>query len=506
MRDGLRRARRVIPTSPPVPDRVSHLADHSPLDLGSADRSAGVRSGLACHDHLGIQTRGLCGRIELHQELRSLVLLDVEARRAAGTADHRKRHPTGEPVRWGGEAAAERAVIVAPRLLAGDLLPVRVVEDHGHRPVRHGFVAVFRLIHADADALVLDRLAGTIERTVGEEDRLLIRRGGGSGRSHQVRVRAGESVALVFGHDQEGRPLSAFACEAEHAVGVGPRLLRGLVCQSRVVVFPSTDFRAGNRLAVVRIEHESLDVAFPVEIPNDQRQVAHPDGCDADLVVLSLERRIVAGDDEIVAFREPLRRGHRFRSQPVVVGGGQFRAPLNRRRSGQQFASLRVGQTPPGGPGDVLLGDRTEVDLRHVAVRNLDRRQRIVPDPLRGDDGVSALDVLDEIVAQDAAHAGGIGLPAAIGQSAGLHVLLPPIEHLGPGVERPGGDLVVLPLVDESLQGRDVQVRFLRPDRVVVAERQAKQVRVEKRGLVGIVLMKAQQGLVQPDRLEPGGL
>ena len=63
-----------------------------------------------------------------------------------------------------------------------DLLAVRIGEDDGQALATEQLVIILLRVHAQADAFVLNRLAGAIERAVGEEDRLAV------GRRASVRI------------------------------------------------------------------------------------------------------------------------------------------------------------------------------------------------------------------------------------------------------------------------------------------------------------------------------
>ena len=89
-------------------------------------------------------------------------------------------HPAHEAIARGREVAAEGTVVVRAQRLPGDLLAVDVAEDDVHPLVGQDLVVVAFLIDEDGDALVIDRLAGAIERAVGEEDDLLLRNLAGS--------------------------------------------------------------------------------------------------------------------------------------------------------------------------------------------------------------------------------------------------------------------------------------------------------------------------------------
>ena len=192
---------RIAPAGPPAPDGKPHLPHDAPVDLGGADGGAGVGGRLAGHHDLGVEPRGFGGRIEFYFELGSLVFLYVEVGVAGWAVAGHQGHSTQEPVSGGRKAAAERPVVVALVLSAFDLLAVGVTEYHGQSLAGQRVIVVGDGVRVDADALVVDRMARTVEGPVGEEDRLFARfrvRIPGPG---SVDVLRGQLVAVVFGND-----------------------------------------------------------------------------------------------------------------------------------------------------------------------------------------------------------------------------------------------------------------------------------------------------------------
>ena len=139
------------------------------------------------------------------------------------------------------------------------------------------------------------------------------------------------------------------------------------------------------------------------------------------------------------------------------------------------------------------------------SVGDLDLGQGIVPHPLGLDRGGLGLDLLDQVVAREAAEALGKGGPSLLGQLVGLEGVALCIKDLGPVVQGPGCDLVAVPLVHEPVKGCNVPIGLVGANGPVVPELEPVQVRVDEGGLVRVVLMEGQQGLVQTDGLECGG-
>ena len=156
--------------------------------------------------------------------------------------------------------------------------------------------------------------------------------------------------------------------------------------------------------------------------------------------------------------------------------------------------------------GLVGLRDDAKVDLCQVAVPDLNRRQRLVPDAFGGDLRGLGLDLLDQVMAAPPADAVGKCVRAALGQLPGLDKVAFLVHDRGPLMKRPGGDFVVAPLVRESFQGRLVARVFLLAERFVVAKVQSQQIRVDECGLVVVVLMELQQVLIQSNRLDDRGI
>ena len=90
-----------------------------------------------------------------------------------------------------------------------------------------------------------------------------------------------------------------------------------------IVQTPRHHFRAGDRLAGIRFEHETIDV--PVARTQHEREVAHPDARECDLVVRLAEIGFVARNEEIKAGLELVRRRQCFGPFFVVRRRWQIR-------------------------------------------------------------------------------------------------------------------------------------------------------------------------------------
>ena len=161
---------------------------------------------LARQRNLLIEFGGGFRRIERDMEFRAFVFLDVNRARSGGTGRRVNLHPSHHAVPRRGETAAERAVVVAAMLLARDFLAVRVGKNDGELLTGEDLVIILFLVHTQADAFVLYRLARTINRPVGEEDAHIgtdhagaVRAGEAGGPAHVDDVRHEQCVELALG-------------------------------------------------------------------------------------------------------------------------------------------------------------------------------------------------------------------------------------------------------------------------------------------------------------------
>ena len=208
---------------------------------------------------------------------------------------------------------------------------------------------------------VVDRLAGAIERAVGEEDHLLLRN-----RPVVVGIRIevvgrGQFLARV-GRRRAG--CSAWtAADRELAVAVGLAFGAG---GEGAVPIPGVDLHFGpfDRLAGGRIEHEAAETAVGVLLPDDQGQLAHPDVRVGDDVVRRAETRIVAGQQVIEAGLQVLGRGKVLDPLLVILGrrqigrpgqiglrGQKGLPPARRRAIRRGTGRSSCGSANPRGPG-----------------------------------------------------------------------------------------------------------------------------------------------------------
>ncbi len=338
------------PEETPVPPvGIADLADDVIADLGPAHRRPGIGHGLAFKLDLAAQPGGGLRRVERDLELGPLVFLDAHPSVAlqAVSMDH---HPAHEPVPRGREVAAEGTVVVRRQRLPGDLLAVDVAEDDGHLLVRQDLVVVAFLIDQDGDALVVDRLAGAIQRAVGEEDHLFLRnRPVVVGISIQV-VGRGELLARVG--DVEQVILPGQALYRELAVAVGPHFGAG---GDAAVPIPGVALHVGpfDRLARGGIEHEAAETSVVGLLPDDQGQLAHPDVRIGNDVVRRAETRIVTGQQVIEAGLQVLRGGKVLDPLLKILGRRQIGRPGQIGLRGQK--GLPPGVVQPLGPRKLPL-------------------------------------------------------------------------------------------------------------------------------------------------------
>ena len=379
-------------------------------------------------------------------------------------------------------------------LLPGNLLTVDIPEHDGQLPAGQTLVVVEDRVRADTDPFVVDSLSRTIERPVGEEDGLFARCRIVLHGTSPIGICTGQCLASVFGNEQEGKPILTHMRETEQPVLVGPCLVGRQVPPACAVVRPARDRRVGKGFARPGVEHKPLNYAVSMKAAHDQRQVTDPDGRHTDPVVVLLKGRIVAGDQEVEALVQAFRCGQYLGTLLIIQGGRQLCTPLEHRLNRKQSFQFFIVDIPPGWLNRILdyKGHSPEKNPGHIVVGYLDVRQRIVPYPLGLDSGGPGLDLLYQVVAQRAADAARIHIPALTGQRVCLDIVSLPVHYSGPLVQCPGSDLVVCPLVHEPLQGRHVQGSLVRPQGLVVAELEPVQIGVNECGLVGVVLMEGQ--------------
>ena len=498
------RARRTPPIPAP-PIRPAHLANDAILHLRAIDRRAGVALGLAGERDLVVQLRRRLRRVERHLELRPLVFLHIERRLAERSAGHVDGHAAHHAITRCGEAAAERSVVVARVLGFRDLFPVRIAEHHRDLAPAQQLVVVAALIHAQADALVLNRLAGPVERAVGEEDGLV------------VRVRFVHRVAVVLLHRAQlvlhVANLRAHAQQAaaillrgkrEEAVRVGADGGRGRHAVALIIEMPRHYLRTADRFTRSGDEHEAFDAL--IVRTDDEREFAHPHVGVGHLILAFGEVLVVARDDEIEAGLERSRRRNEFRALLEISGGRKRRGPFERWRLGQKLATLSVVEVLWTTMALVeeripIPRDGPEIDVGHVAIADGDVRPRRIPHALGADDRRLRLDLRDEVPAHLPADAVAVSVRAAQRQRARLHEIAFALNHPRPMMQRERGERVVGPFVGESLERGLVAGRLVLAERGVVSPSQSREIRIRERRRIGVDAMEGQQIAEQEERL-----
>ena len=292
------------PIIPAPPRGITNLAHDAPADIRAINGRAGVSLGLASQRDGAVQLRRGLRRFNLDAELGPLVFLHAEVSRTVRSIQHAELHLAHHTVARRGEAAGEGAVVIRLHILLGDFFAVGIGENHRELLVGEHLVIIRLGVHAQAEAFVLDGLARPVEGAVGEEDGVGIRLRLVAVIVNVVILLTAEHATVVAHPNQHALIVSA--SDAEEAVGVGGHFrLRGAV--ALIIAMPGFDLRAGERFARVRLEHEAFQLSKPRA--DDEREVAHPHVCEGDVVILIAEIRVVAGDDEVIAGLEILRRG-----------------------------------------------------------------------------------------------------------------------------------------------------------------------------------------------------
>ena len=498
------------PAIPAPPMRPAHFAHDAILHLRAIDRRAGVALGLARERHLVVQLRRRLRRVERHLELRPLVFLHVERRLARWPIEGSNCHAAHQAIPRCGEAAAEGTVVIAELFNLRDLLPIRIAEHDCDILAGKHFIIVAALIHAQADALVLNRLAGPVKRAVGEEDGLV------------MRVRFVNRIAVVLLHRTQlmlcVANLRAHAEEAaaiflgrkrEKPVRVGADGRCGRHTIAKVIEMPRHHLRTGDRFARVRFEHEAFDAL--IVRTNDEREFAHPDVRAGHLILAFGELLIVACDDEIETGFERHGRRNEFSALLEINGGRQSGGPFERRCPGQQLAALGVVQVL--WTTMALVEERipiprhgAEIDIGHVAITDSDVRPRCIPHALGADACGLRLDLRDEIPAHLPADAVAMGVRAAQRQRARLHEIALALNDPRPMMQRERGERVVGPFVGEGLERGLVTGRLVLAERGVVSPDEAGEISVGEGGGILVVAMENQEVTKQEQRLLRCGL
>jgi len=149
-----------------------------------------------------------------------------------------------------------------------------------------------------------------------------------------------------------------------------------------IIQVPRHDFRAGHRFSRICFEHETFEVT--VARTQHEREVAHPDVCERDLIVLLAEIRSVARHEEIETGFELVRRGQCFGAFLVIRRRRQLRGPFECGLPGEQLFAF--GFAEGFGTAVILLEknvpivrDGAKVNVRDIAVAHFQSRAGIPP-------------------------------------------------------------------------------------------------------------------------------
>ena len=214
----------------------------------------------------------------------------------------------------------------------------------------------------------------------------------------------------------------------------------------------------------------------------------------------------MAADEVVEALRQTDRRLDGLHRLVEILRGRQLHAPLLDDLLAEQggflvaVEPLRVAALALHGRFPVL-GHDAEMNLVDVAILDGHVRTRVVPHALHSDLAALGLNLVDEIVAHRAAGALRERIPTLAGDAVCLHLVAFLIEVAGEVETGAGGNAMIRPALDEALEGAAVTSVLLFAERLVLAEVDAREVGIDERALVLVILVEAQQILEQLQRL-----
>ena len=283
---------------PPVavaePVRVTDFSNDSPLHHCSVDRRSRVGLCRAGERDVSVQPATFFRGSEFHLELRPFVFLNGDLRVALRVAIDTDHHPAHQAIPGSGEAAVEAAVVVRLVFLPSDLFAVRILENHREIGVRQNLIVVLFGVHRDAETLVVNGLAGSVQAAVGEEHR------------PRVRPRLVLDVGVVIVAGRQGLVLVASLQDQLLAVDSRDREEAVLVGGDLTDVDPAGSFTAprlddclGEWLTAFVVEDKTLNHTLEVSIANDECQFADPEVAELNTILIRSEVLLVAGEKEV---------------------------------------------------------------------------------------------------------------------------------------------------------------------------------------------------------------
>ena len=247
----------------------------------------------------------------------------------------------------------------------------------------------------------------------------------------------------------------------------------------------------------------------------DNSQLRHPDQCHVHGVVVVAEVGLVAGDHPVGTRLERRRvedraHGDVFVPLLVVVGRGQVDLPLAHGCQAEDCLSIGVVQPPrmgfSGCQPALPIGLRDpQMHRGEIPVADADRRPRRGPGSLSLDREVFGLNLRDEVFAEYAAWARGVGFGPRYRQGTRLHEIVVAVillQEAGEVEAGKRGGLVVARPFDEGFEGGSLTGceigGITTRDRRAAGPEDAVEVGGQKGRAIGVSAMKLKQAAVEP--------
>ena len=483
----------------PAPHREGSLAPNVVGDPGPVHRRARVAQRMAGDRGLLAQFRPRRRGVQGGHEFRPLVFLHLHHGLPGRSDQDLDQHAARQPIPRRREAARERTKIIHRPLLALDLLAIAIMEHHRDLAAGQYGVVVLLRVQAQANALVLDRLARPVNGPVGEQDGPILRTrplGNGPdrlipGRQFAALVRRPQHIAALRARAESKEPVRIrHHGRFGHAVAL-------------IVQMPRLHPRARQGFPGTRLQHQALQPPGPRS--QHQSQVAHPHVGIGHRMILPHEILARTGQQKIKARLDPGRHGQLQSVRRVVIGPGQRRGPGRHRLGGKQRPLVGVAQVLR--PAVIALEiqfpiprHQAKVHAPQVAVAHLDLRVRPVPHALRADVQILQLQSHQQVPAFRRPGARRRPLGPQLRPAMGLQEIPRLLPHPRQHCQRGRGRLPPVAPRHEGRQRRRVPRLLFLPIGHTVGKPQAPEIGVPQGRRVGVPEMKPQHVLIQLER------
>ena len=259
---------------------------------------------------------------------------------------------------------------------------------------------------------------------------------------------------------------------------------------------------SGDRFAGVALDDKALEPVCPRA--DHQRQVADPHGRVIRAIVVLGKRGVRAGDEKIKSRLHVAWHGETIRARLVIGGRREVVPPCLDRFALEQRAAILLPRNAKVFFAQFIPVGRHEPEVRlgDIAVRDGKLRPRRVPDRLGSDRNRLGLDLRDKVVAMVAAPGFRECIAPGDRHAACLHPVAVGVQGLRPVIPRPSGERPRFAPGDRLHRLDEAVVRAVAGGDVFAVQ-QPQNIDVDERGRVGVVAVKPQHLLKQPNRLEP---